>query len=89
MILNKDPKAALRERKINLDFFLTLYQKNRFEMDYGPNHKNQKYKILGKNIGEYPYNLGVVKIFFSKTQKKEKEKVLTHWTLSKLNNFAI
>lgn len=47
-------------------------------MDYGPNHKDQKYKILGKNIGEYPYNLGVVKIFLSKTQKKEKEKIPTH-----------
>lgn len=35
-------------------------------MNHEMYHKNQKYKVLEENVGEYPHNLGVVKNFLSR-----------------------
>lgn len=51
-------------------------KKSPFEMDHGPIYESQEYKVLEENIGNDLHNLGGVKHFSSKTQKRKKKKML-------------
>lgn len=78
MILDKDAKRihwGKKNKPWSLPYIMQK-KKSPFEMDHGPIYESQEYKVLEENIGNDLHNLGGVKHFSSKTQKRKKKKML-------------